>query len=478
MAFTVNLYSFSKRENSTARPSGAARSFSCVVKTSTGILRPTIELDLGLSESPAQYNYAYIPQFNRYYFIEEWSFGTRLWEAQLSVDVLATYKNEIGASNLYVLRAAAEYDGRVIDNLYPTKVNAVYDSSIITNPYESIINGCYVIGVVSKTPVYGSINYYVVNRTAMQEIVQSLLDDTINDPDNHFSLNDASEGLQLALIDPLQYIKSAVFLPIPYSGIPGGAVPLGYVFVFNYKINTSGSVKIVLDTPYIKKTYNFEVKKHPQTAARGNYVNVAPYTNATLIFPPFGAIEIDSTVICDVNSITAELTIDTTSGLGILEIKANNIVLNRLEAQIGVPIQLSQVTRDYMGAFNQTMGAVSNIAGAIGSGIAGNKGDAVSKGIGAAQGIGNAAASLVPRSQTIGSGGSYAQLYTDPRLDFQFFECVDDDIAQNGRPLCKMKQINTLSGYMLIQDGDVPTTGTAEENRSIRAYLEGGFYYE
>ena len=63
-------------------------------------------------------------------------------------------------------------------------------------------------------------------------------------------------------------------------------------------------------------------------------------------------------------------------------------------------------------------------------------------------------------------------------MDFQFFEIVDDDPDQNGRPLCKMKTLGNLGGYMLIQDGDVPTNGTAAEDRQIRSYLEGGFYYE
>ena len=100
MGFTVNLYTLSKRDNSTKRPTGNGTQFSCIIKSGSGILHPTISLDLGKTNDPSQYNYAYIPDFDRYYFIEEWYFDRALWTASLKVDVLATYKTEIGNSNL------------------------------------------------------------------------------------------------------------------------------------------------------------------------------------------------------------------------------------------------------------------------------------------------------------------------------------------------------------------------------------------
>ena len=98
--------------------------------------------------------------------------------------------------------------------------------------------------------------------------------------------------------------------------------------------------------------------------------------------------------------------------------------------------------------------------------------------IGAASGVGNAVESLMPRAQTIGTTGSFVSNRGDFRLDHQFFRPVPDDNTHNGRPLCQVRQLNTLSGYMLIQDGDVQITGTATEDSKIRNYLESGFYYE
>ena len=51
-------------------------------------MAPVIKLDIGLDNSPSGYNYAYIPDFNKYYYVSEWMFEERLWVAYLEEDVL------------------------------------------------------------------------------------------------------------------------------------------------------------------------------------------------------------------------------------------------------------------------------------------------------------------------------------------------------------------------------------------------------
>ena len=116
---------------------------------------------------------------------------------------------------------------------------------------------------------------------------------------------------------------------------------------------------------------------------------------------------------------------------------------------------------------------ISVVSGALtgGAGLAAG----ITNGVNA---IGNAAAAMIPRANSIGGVGNYSVLNYQPRLDYQFFRPVADDLAHNGRPLCQKRQPKNLGGYMLIQDGDVSTTGTQAENEEIKTFLEGGFYYE
>ena len=440
MAFTVTLYSHSKRDNSTKLPTGSGTSYDCIMKHGCGILNPSISLDLGLSSDPSSFNYAYIPAFGRYYFIEEWYFEERLWTAQLRVDVLATYKTEIGDSNLYVLRSSAENNGRVTDLLYPAITGCDFDSSTHSNPWTG---GTFIIGVVGRSGTYGNTSFYAISTSDMVRLCQKMTDrEYIISEDYGFNLADASEALQLSLVDPLQYIKSCVYLPVDVGDITNTSY-VANINVFNWESTAGGYA--ISSSSRIYKTYSFTIKKHPDTNTRGNYVNS-----------------------CNASTLNVEVEVDPIGGKGILVVKCNGIILNRIESQIGVPIALSSVTRDYVGGITSTVGALTSPFSGSGVGAIGSM-------VGA---IGNAVESLMPRAQTVGSTGSFVANRGEFRLDHQFFRPVADDNTHNGRPLCAMRTLKNLGGYMLIQDGDVTINGTSTEDSQIRNYLETGFYYE
>lgn len=479
MSFNVSFYSFSKRENSTKQPDTQATTFACVVRAGTGIIEPTIELDLGLVNNPSLFNYAFIPNFNRFYNIKEWVFEKRLWIARLKVDALATFKANIGAANLYVLRASAASDGNIVDTFYPAKANCTFESTGNTEGTRywetDVNNGSFVLGVVSKNPYYGSLNYYVCDVAALEAVVAALMRDIVTT--QNFDIDDASMALQLNLVDPLQYIKSCVYIPVGISRLPGTVVvdpnTPGVLEIFNYDITISdGTVKQLRSIPQFVITRNYILPQHPQAATRGGFLNTAPFTRHTLIIPPFGMIELDTTITKSAASVGAEAVVDLPTGRGFLTVSAAGATITKVETQIGVPVQLSQVSRDYLTAAQAT---TNGVLGTIGSALTGNVAGAIGS---AANGIADATRAMVPRSSSMGSGGSYAQFYPQSELESQFFPIVDDDNAQNGRPLCQIRKPSALGGYMLIQDGDVAIAGTATEAAEIRNYLESGFYFE
>ena len=470
MSFNVNLYNFTKKYNSTAQPAGSGTQYSCVIKEPSGILNPTIALDMGLTSSPASYNYAYISAFNRYYYIREWNFERGLWLAELEVDVLATYKTTIGAASLYMLRASNEKDGTIVDNLYPCKTGCDFVTTAITSPYN--ITGCYVIGVVNKAGMYGSISYYALSRGNMATLLNSLITDVVSVL-NGFSISDASLELQRSVVDPVQYIKSAVWLPVPVTSITSDQTETD-LNVFNWTI--PGVTAYRVSNPSIILRNNIALTNHPDYSTRGSYVNSKPYTLATLFMPPFGVIELDTSVTCNAASIDADIYLDANTGEGNLVISANGIVINKLDAKVGVPIQIAQVARDYLGTVTNVAGSIGGIVGDFVKGGAAGIAGGITSTVAA---VGNAVNSLTPRSNTIGSSGNFSVLTAKaPQLDLQFFRPVDDDNAHNGRPLCAIRTVSSLSGYMLVQDGDVPINGTKQEAEEIQRFLESGFYYE
>ena len=122
----------------------------CTLRDSCNILDPSIFIRKtnadGGSAIPS-YNYAYIPEFNRYYFITDiTSVNNQLWRIDMHVDVLMSYKDIILQQEVYVLRNENEYNkwlpdedclatGEVRHEPYPGLVfsdgqyfNATYDT--------------------------------------------------------------------------------------------------------------------------------------------------------------------------------------------------------------------------------------------------------------------------------------------------------------------------------------------------------------
>lgn len=482
MAFSVQLYSLSKRDNSTKRPASADGYFlDCKVLRGSSMMNPVFEFDFGTENdgNPVDYNYMFIPRFGRYYFIEDWTFSGALWIASCRCDVLATYKPQIGATNMYVLRASAANDGSITDTMYPAKTGCTFQSTVVNTPWR-LTGGTYVLGVVNQDPTIGGLCYYAMTESQVAAVTNALLDDSFMSG-NSVTITGVSTDALKGLIDPMQYIKSAVYIPVDKQYL-GGTVTSFRLNGWNAGFATLGTEAVNANQARYSLTRSFSIPKHPQAASRGAYLNQSPTSIYTLTVPPFGTIDMDSTVLRNATSLSAEVTIDLPTGLGILTVTCNGVVLNRLEANVGVPVQLSQVSRDYVGGITSALSGVSGIAGGVAGGIAtGGAMGVVTGGSGVASGlasIGDAVKALTPRAESVGSGGSYAQLVKDWRLDAQFFPIVDEDNAHNGRPYCKMAKPSDLGGYMLIRDGDVAITGTASEDAAVRSYLQTGFYYE
>lgn len=480
MAFNVTFYSFSKRENSTYRPTGTGETFSCVLKAGSNIAAPEIILDLGTADSPA-WNYAYIQEFNRYYYVSDWRWiENRLWSASLTTDLLATYKDEIGASELYVLRSSAASDGDIVDDYYPCKMTCTTQTTIGLSPWIHTVDddnidlsaGVFVVGyVTSQQPndshMYGSVVYSAMKQSGLRALVDELLDDSLLSG-NGFDTADATLALQKSLIDPLSYIKSCIWLPVLYESLPGSS--LSDLNIWDWSIPCTHKI-ISNDPPYIQYTVTLDLIKHPLTLTRGNYLNTSPYTRVNLDLPPFGNIELDTSLTANATQVQALITFDLITGQGRCRIIIDGVNTVTAESQIGVPIQLSQVMKDYLGA---AQSGFNGIVGTISSALNGNIAGAISS---AGNGIANGVRAMQPRSSSVNGNGSFAHLKNRPRLYHQFMIPVDEDNAHCGRPLCQIRRVDTLPGYLLIKDAEIDIDGYSGEAETVRAYLEGGFFY-
>lgn len=495
---TVRLFNdFSKRPNSTKRPSSdGGRSYSCSLKDNCGVIRPVLKF-AGI-DNPTSYNYAYVGYFGRYYYIEEWTWIGGVWEAQLTSDALATAKTAIGGSTQYVLRSSAESDGNITDDYYPAvAVTDTYNKSLGAPVHGYLSSGKYVIGVIngsSTTQRLGSVVYYVCSAAEFSAVCEFMFDEDADylDLDN-IEASLASDVTTIALpkeimkslINPMQYVVSCMFFPstfdIPTAG--SGNIHFGW---WNSGISASrvggdGSAQIA--------NIDINLHAHPQAKVRGNYLNLAPYSRHVLFAGPFGVIPIDNTYFASDLSGSLQVNLDAITGVGTIQLRNHtNDPIFQIEAQVGVPISLSSITRDYLGTVANTVdtaaGAVSSGADIAGHVLGGDIAGAVGAG---ASGVAKATSGIVstikgaqPTLMTAG-GGSSGSMSINNRpwhIISQHFTIADDDKADLGAPLCQKRQISEIPGYIMVSHADISTTLLESENNQIRAYMEGGFFYE
>lgn len=143
--FELKLY------QSTAEPNRVNKtSYLTLVKTLQGALRNYTSItDLSITieyELVPNFNYIYIPIFNRYYFVTDISsVREHLWEISASCDVLMTYKDGLLNCSAFIDRNENSYDQLIIDDKLPIKQGQTVDVHFITNNLFDINSGYYVL---------------------------------------------------------------------------------------------------------------------------------------------------------------------------------------------------------------------------------------------------------------------------------------------------------------------------------------------
>ena len=491
--FSVILMSFQKKDNSTKQPAGGGLAVQGTLKEPCSIMNPTISIErLSGDASPSGYTYAYINTFGRYYFITDWRWVDGLWEVDMRVDVLASFKTEIGASSQYILRHASstDYNEYVTDTMYPATTEFETSEYAMTNIFSDNISvGCYVLGCISQagTASVGAITYYVMSSSQFNSLKSILLSDenfetmeildTSTNPPT-WKLDDMSKELLKTMYNPFQYIVSCLWFPFPASQVSTSAsqkIKLGW---WEYNVTAS-----IVYAQRITFAESGPFPTHPQYLTRGEYLNHAPYTKITL-HGRFGSVALDTAFFTAGDTIQVAYTVDFISGHCHCTIEQGRGSYRKTLAQrdflLGVPIQLAQVGVDYLGAGVTAINSVGNtvsstIKGFTMGGIGGAVAGAVA---GVANGIYNTLDASMPQMETSGANGSFNSPAILTHVTAVFYKIVDENLSHKGRPLCEERTINSLSGYILCAEGDLDISCFEEERKRISNYLVSGFYWE
>lgn len=453
----TTFYNFNKKPNSTKIPSGGVTR-NVTLLDNVSIITPRFLITGNIRD----FTYNYMYWNGRYYWIED-KISITLQNIQINcrVDSMSSHKTEIGASEQYVLRAASEYDGRVSDTMYPTKVGKTrVNTSLYANLTSS--NGFYMVGMIVGKNVSqrGTVCYYPMTLSDLEQTINGLAGWT--------AVNGKS---------PFDYITSCTYIPLDASTyLTTGttiSVSLGMIFTVSIHVHLLNS--LYANPQYIEVSYTMPISKHPLAASRGEYLNCKPYMEYRLFAGPFGVQTIPSEYLIDSSTLYLTMYIDLVTGMGKLTInQIDGLVTKHIyetSAQVGCPVELSANVTNFRGllslAGNGTGIVTSAIAGAVPAAIAGTL-----------SAIQPAWDLMTDNTYTSGSNGSFVDYAMPWYLSAEYTTPAEDYNVDRGRPLCKIKTISDLSGYILCAGASMELAATDYELTEILNFMNNGFFYE
>ena len=134
MAFTITLYKTSSENNRVTKSLANAKAMTGELRNQTSVLTPSIRIES--ADNISGYNYCYIPEFGRYYYIADiTSIRTNFWVINLRCDVLMSYSAQIKALTPIIEREEIGFKSELIDSDIPIDVNKKVEKYYFPNGF-------------------------------------------------------------------------------------------------------------------------------------------------------------------------------------------------------------------------------------------------------------------------------------------------------------------------------------------------------
>ena len=126
MAFTISLFKTASENNRVVKTLTDEKQLSGELRNQTSVLNPSIRIES--ADNISSYNYAYISEFGRYYYITDIvSVRTNCWTISLRCDVLMSYSDQIKSITGVVVRQESNPNKLLVDRLERLQSNKEID---------------------------------------------------------------------------------------------------------------------------------------------------------------------------------------------------------------------------------------------------------------------------------------------------------------------------------------------------------------
>lgn len=506
--------------------------FEGFLRAPSSVINPSINLDLGKPEEIAivdddhievvdadalaisggraritDANYLYIPEFGRYYFIQDMIIGvTGLYQINASVDVLMSWRVNILNLNAFVERNEFAYDSSLEDNLLPLQFRKFQEESIpedgnfVNTHFDAgtFVNATRVVMGVASDSYAGYITDQTYNgfgsglpqiepeafSSYRSSMFYAMTTDMFGKISNALLTDDAK----------MSFVKSVVVLPFD----PKSAFSVNKFIYFGLS-NDLNNLMLLED--------GHNASGYPVQAFSGyrviadfvlndiavqDYKSYPPYTHYELFIPFYGFVNLDlSFYLNDRLIVFYAINYEDGSATAFVYNYTRRKMLWSAPCQVGVLLNLSttnakeNTTQKNANLLNLAVGTVGS-AISVGAGIATYNPMMVAGGaMGAVKSVTsfvNSNAMLFDRAQTGNSGstsGLFNYLKVHVRRTYQLPNITGESLNKFahacGRPTREMYALRNLRGFTIAKSvhlDDVPCY-SVEADRIIELLATG-----
>ena len=437
----------------------------------------TISFGYTAEEIATDYVYAYIPKWDKYYFIGTPAIITNYHvQYDLEEDYLASRKTEIGSTVAHIAYSSTGWDKDLTDGRIAVKgTKTIYHDSQALG----FDGGCYIIGVVNNDSngKLGALSYYRMDAANLAKLIKYMMQDSFWDKIKQY-FNGKT----------LDFIQSCIWVPVSGSGFVGtmqttfyvgdtaiadySTVPETPVYITHYPVTTPvAELGSVVSLSLGSKFQDF----------RDNQ----PYSSASLYLPGVGLTDLNINDFYESASVNVQTIFDITTGDCTYKIYDDtNQLLKTVSFNASASVSLSQVNINSAGAIAGIGGAVGGVVGLGLSAVTMNPVGMATAGVGILAGASAAVMSANQRSTSIkGTNSGRSGFYTRTASTVVVRQDTEDPdnanyIARCGRPVGQTHAISNHSGYVQCEGASVSIAGDNSERDVINNYLNTGFYYE
>lgn len=444
MSIIVNFGVDNKKRNSTKIPS-VGSAVSCVLKAGTTIENPTFILQ---NVDPWKWNVAYCSTFGRYYFVNNIGYLETCYEVSCTCDYLASYKSEILANTVYVVRSSSLYNEDITDSLFPTNSQATIQCTL-SGSFGFTNSGSIILTTAGRT---GNA-FHALSSAQFSALCNYLYSSTFIDLLTDWTK--IGDVVTKQFFNTSDYIVSACWVPVSIGG--------GHDSISLGPIENCGTGTALSNGKIWGTVVTVDAPSHPQLEGY-NYRNFEPFSRYTLSIPYIGTVPIDGSYLKSNRTISIGMSMDINGNIN-CSVFSPKGRYGTFFGSAGSNIGFG--SRSSNGGGNIVKGAGELIA----SGFTGNF-------LGATSGILSLTSGLVSSSITSsGSGGCVAQ---DDFciLTSTFSTQLTVDASNIGRPLCQPTLLSSLTGYTKCENASVSCNATDSGKLIINSYLNGGVFIE